>query len=58
MCCIRKLRGGVSAPEVKGRLVGEGGGINPISPAEYAHFIKTEIAKYAKIIKEAGITAN
>lgn len=54
----KEIARGVSAPEVKNRLTREGGGINPMPPAEYAKFIQAEIAKYAKIIKEAGITAN
>ena len=54
----KEIARGVSVPEVKDRLAKEGGGINPISPAEYAQFIKVEIAKYARIIKEAGITTN
>ena len=54
----KEVARGVSAPEVKDRLAKEGGGINPLTPAEYARFIQSEITKYAKIVKEAGITAN
>ena len=54
----KEVARGVSAPEVKDRLAKEGGGINPLKPAEYARFIQSEITKYAKIVKEAGITAN
>ena len=49
---------GVSSPEVKERLAREGGGVNPIPPEEYARFIQSEIVKYAKIVKEAGVSAN
>ncbi len=51
----REIARGVSAPDVKERLSKEGGAVNPISPDEYARFIQAEIAKYARIIKEAGI---
>jgi tripartite-type tricarboxylate transporter receptor subunit TctC len=44
-------------PEVQERLTGVG--LEPASstPAEFEAFIKAEIAKWSKIIKEAGITA-
>jgi len=54
----QEIARGVSAPDVKDRLAKEGGGINPLTPAAYAQFIQLEIAKYARIVKEAGITAN
>ena len=54
----KEIARGVSSPEVKERLAREGGGVNPIPPEEYARFIQSEIAKYAKIVKEAGVTTN
>jgi tripartite-type tricarboxylate transporter receptor subunit TctC len=52
----REIARGVSAPDVKERLAREGGAVNPIAPDEYARFIRAEIAKYARIIREARIT--
>jgi tripartite-type tricarboxylate transporter receptor subunit TctC len=54
----REIARGVSAPDVKERLAKEGGAVNPIPPDEYARFIQAEIAKYAKIIREARITVD
>lgn len=54
----KEIARGVSAPDVRDRLAREGGDINPIAPADYVQFIKAEIAKYAKIIREARITPN
>ena len=44
-------------PDVQERLTGVG--LEPVgsTPAEFEAFIKAEIAKWSKIIKEAGITA-
>lgn len=47
----------LNAPDLKERLVG--GGIEPLmsTPQEFASFIQTETARYAKVIKSAGIKA-
>ncbi|MDB5810788.1 MAG: hypothetical protein JWN94_2910 [Betaproteobacteria bacterium] len=44
-------------PEVREALLSEGGDITPGTPDQFAAFLKTEVAKWAKVIKEAGITA-
>ena len=54
----KEIARGVSAPDVKERLAREGGGVNPIPPDEYARFIQAEIAKYAKIVREARISVD
>jgi tripartite-type tricarboxylate transporter receptor subunit TctC len=47
----------LTAPDLKERLVS--GGIEPLlsTPQEFASFIQTETARYAKVIKSAGIRA-
>jgi tripartite-type tricarboxylate transporter receptor subunit TctC len=42
-------------PEVKERIASQGADIVGDSPAEFAAFIAAEAAKYAKIIKQAGV---
>jgi len=42
---------------MKERLAGEGAEPTTSTPAELTAFLKTEIAKWAKVIKAAGIKA-
>ncbi|HSN41763.1 MAG TPA: tripartite tricarboxylate transporter substrate binding protein, partial [Burkholderiales bacterium] len=37
---------------------GEGAEPTSSTPAEFAAFIKTEIAKWGKVVREAGISAD
>lgn len=48
----------MAAPDLKERLVA--GGVEPLvnTPQEFAAFIQTETARYAKVIKSAGIRAD
>jgi tripartite-type tricarboxylate transporter receptor subunit TctC len=43
--------------ETKKRFESEGGEAVPMSPEEFGRFIVAETAKWAKVVKEAGITA-
>ena len=45
----------LAKPEVKTRLAGLGLEPAPLPPEEFAAFIKQEIAKWTKEIREAGI---
>lgn len=45
-------------PEVQSRLVTEGAASRANTPADFAAFQKAEIAKWAKVIKEAGLKAD
>jgi len=45
----------MQAPDIQKRLVNEGAKFTPMTPDEYAEFVKAEIAKWAKVVKEAGI---
>jgi tripartite-type tricarboxylate transporter receptor subunit TctC len=42
-------------PEVRENMAKQGNVINPTSPEEAAKFFRSEIAKYAKLVKKAGI---
>ena len=44
-------------PEVKTAYETKGIKATPMSPAEFAKFVREEIAKYQKIAKEANIEA-
>jgi tripartite-type tricarboxylate transporter receptor subunit TctC len=47
----------LAAPEVRARLVELGGDAAPGTPEDFARQLRDDSAKYAKVIKEAGITA-
>jgi tripartite-type tricarboxylate transporter receptor subunit TctC len=48
---VRLLR----LPEIKERLAAQGVDVVASTPAEFAAFIKQDVAKYAKLVKTAGI---
>jgi len=52
---VRKVLGN---PEVRERLKSEGSDPVGSTPAEFARFIRDEIAKWAKVIKLSGAKAN
>jgi tripartite-type tricarboxylate transporter receptor subunit TctC len=45
----------MQAPDIQKRLANEGAKFTPKTPDEFTSFVKTEIAKWAKVVKEAGI---
>jgi len=45
----------LQAAEVKGRLSGDGADPVGSSPEEFAAFLRAETAKWAKVVKDAGI---
>jgi tripartite-type tricarboxylate transporter receptor subunit TctC len=47
----------VNQPETRDRLIGMGVDISANSPEEFGAFLRAEIARYTKVIKEAGIKA-
>jgi tripartite-type tricarboxylate transporter receptor subunit TctC len=47
----------VERPEVREMLLSEGGDLKLGTPDEFAAFLKSEVAKWAQVIKRAGITA-
>lgn len=47
----------VAKPDVRDMLLAEGGDFKLGTPEEYAAFLKSEVAKWAQVVKRAGITA-
>ena len=46
-------------PDVKARLIANGAdGTVTRSPGEFARMVKSEIVKYAKVVKVAGVRAD
>ena len=45
----------LNAPEIQDKLMSEGGEVSPTTPAEATAFIRSEVAKWAKILKDANI---
>ena len=41
--------------EIEGRLIAEGSEIGGIPPEAFSRYIKSEIAKWTKVVKEANI---
>jgi len=46
----------LALPDVQKLLMAEGGTASPSTPEEFAAFLRTETAKWTKVIKQAGIT--
>jgi tripartite-type tricarboxylate transporter receptor subunit TctC len=54
----RDVVAALQSPEVRTALLAQGAEPVPSSPEEFERFVKGEIAKWGKVIKEAGIKAN
>jgi tripartite-type tricarboxylate transporter receptor subunit TctC len=48
----------LAQPDTQQRLAEQGIEVAETSPEQFAEFVKAEIAKWAKVVKEAGITAD
>ena len=48
----------MSQPELKERMLTAGAELQPSTPEEFARTLKTEIAKWGKLVREAKITAD
>ena len=46
-----------AAPEVSDAMARQGNSINPSSPEAAAQFFRSELAKYARLVKAAGVEA-
>ncbi|MDB5921912.1 MAG: hypothetical protein JWN13_848 [Betaproteobacteria bacterium] len=46
----------LAQPQVQEKLLSEGGDITPSTPQQFASFLQAEVTKWAKVIKQAGIT--
>jgi tripartite-type tricarboxylate transporter receptor subunit TctC len=49
---------GLNSPEVKDRLTKAGNEVVASTPEEFAAFLRAEIAKWARVVKEAGLRAD
>ncbi len=47
----------LAMPDIQKMLLAEGGELSPGAPEEFAAFIRSEVSKWAKVIRQAGITA-
>ena len=45
----------LNAPDVQEKLMSEGGEVSPTTPSEAAAFIRSEVAKWGKVLKDANI---
>ena len=54
----REVVAALQLPEARAALLAQGAESVPGTPEEFAAFLKGEIAKWGKVIKEAGIKAN
>jgi len=45
----------LNAPEIQQRLAEQGIDVTPTTPEQLAEFIKSEVAKWAKVVRQAGI---
>ena len=45
-------------PEVQSRLLNEGAKSRPNTPVEFGAFVKTEMARWGKVIRQAGVRAD
>jgi len=46
----------VNLPDARSKLEEVGTQLNPMTPEQFAAFLGSEIAKYAKLVKAAGVT--
>lgn len=53
----REIVSALRSPEMRDRLTTEGSEAVPTTPGEFAKFIAAEIAKWAKVVKDAGVKA-
>ena len=54
----REVVAALQLPEAKAALLAQGAESVPTTPEEFERFLKNEIAKWGKVIKQAGIQAN
>ena len=54
----RDVVASLQLPDVKDALLAQGAETTPTTPAEFGAFVKAEVAKWGRVIKEAGIKAD
>jgi len=53
----KEINAVIVQPEVKARLEAAGAVVTQMSVAEFRHFVQGESAKYLRVIKQTGVTA-
>ena len=48
----------IAMPDVQKLLQLEGGTVSPSTPEEFAGFLRAEVDRWAKMVKETGITVD
>jgi tripartite-type tricarboxylate transporter receptor subunit TctC len=48
----------LALPDVQKLLQFEGGSVSPSTPEEFAAFIRTDVARWTKMVKQTGITVD
>ena len=52
---IRKI---VEIPDVKQKLISQGADPETNTPEEFAKYVKSEMAKWGKVVRDTGASAN
>jgi tripartite-type tricarboxylate transporter receptor subunit TctC len=53
----REIKAGLADPKIKARLADLGGTVIAGSPADFGTFVAADVAKWAKVVKAAGVTS-
>jgi len=53
----REINAGLADPKIKARLADLGGTVIAGSPADFGTFVAADVAKWAKVVKAAGVTS-
>jgi tripartite-type tricarboxylate transporter receptor subunit TctC len=48
----------IQSPQIRDRLANEGGEPDPLTPDQFAAFIRRDAARWAKVVKDSGATAD
>jgi tripartite-type tricarboxylate transporter receptor subunit TctC len=51
----KSLNAAVASPEIRNRLAEQAAEVAPMSPAEFGEYIRADIAKWAKLLKDADL---
>jgi tripartite-type tricarboxylate transporter receptor subunit TctC len=49
------LNASLAQPEVRDRLAEQGADVQPTTPQQFAQFMRDEVAKWTRLVRETGI---